>query len=48
MYLLCLGWVKLRSGRSPVGISRHFSDEGLCKKVHLVGTVAVCRCSVAI
>lgn len=38
-----MGWVKLHSGRSYVGISKHFSDDG-----HLVETTAVCRLSVAI
>lgn len=40
-----MGWVKLHPGSSCIGISRHFSDEGLFEKVHLVKAVAVCMCS---
>lgn len=47
MYLLCLVWVKLCPGRSCIGISRHFSEQRLFKKMHLVKTVAFYRCSAA-
>lgn len=43
-----MGWVKLCPGRSCIGISRHFSEKRLFKKVHLFKTVAFYRCSVAI